>query len=272
MTAVVMIEAVVIGVLVMLVLGLLRSHAEILRALHDLGVNLEADAEGESTFRLREPAVADVRDGRPARAGRPGVVEAVRPTDDPATLGAAVDVAGSTPDGEVAAVGVVGVDHPTLLAFLSSGCVTCEDFWDAFGRGVVLELDGREVRVVAVTKGPESESPGVVADLAGPGFTTIMSSEAYADYAVPVSPYFVLVDAHGAAIVGEGAAASWTQLASLLDRAVADRGAALGASRTRREVLSGTARQRRVDRELDAAGIGPDHPSVHEPVHTHDHP
>jgi hypothetical protein len=89
-----------------------------------------------------------------------------------------------------------------------------------------------------------------------------MSSEAYDDYGVPVSPYFVLVDAHGSMIVGEGAAASWAQLAGLLDRAVADRGASLGANRTRREVLSGSARQRRVDRELDAAGIGADHPSV----------
>ncbi len=163
-----------------------------------------------------------------------------------------------------AAIGVVDVDHPTLLAFLSSGCVTCQDFWDAFGQGVTLELDGREVRIVAVTKGPGSESPGVIAQLTGPEFTTLMSDDAYDAYAVPVSPYFVLVDAHGSSILGEGAASSWAQLAGLLDRAVADRVSALGANRTRREVLSGSARRRRVDRELDAAGIGPDHPSVHQ--------
>lgn len=266
MTAVVMIEAVVIGLLSLLVVGLLRSHAEILRALHDLGVNLDEERTPDHTFRLRSTGTSgaersdgdvDIRD-RP-----PGLVEAQRPVDDPATLGAASDVSGETPEGEAAAVGVVDVDHPTLLAFLSSGCVTCQDFWDAFAQGVTLELDGRDVRIVAVTKGPSSESPGVVAQLGGPGFTTLMSDRAYDDYGVPVSPYFVLVDAHGASILGEGAATSWTQLASLLDRAVADRGAALGANRTRREVLGGSARQRRVDRELDAAGIGPDHPSVH---------
>ena len=257
MTAVVMIEAVVIAVLAVLVLGLLRSHAEILRALHDLGVNLDDGAGSDHTFRLRDEPAADLREA-PA-----GVVEAQRPVDDPAALGTARDLSGSTPGGEAAVVGVVGADHPTLLAFLSSGCVTCQDFWEAFGQGVMLELDGREVRIVAVTKGPEAESPGVIAGLAGDGFTTLMSSEAYDAYGVPVSPYFVLVDAHGSAIVGEGAASSWTQLASLLDRAVADGGVALGAKRTRREVLSGSARQRRVDHELDAAGIGPDHPSVH---------
>jgi hypothetical protein len=265
MTAVVMIEAVVIALLVVLVLGLLRSHAEILRALHELGVNLD-DEPSDGRFRLRSTGdtgedTSDV--AADLREPPPGVVEARRPVTDPAALGGAVDLAGATPDGEMAAVGVVGVDHPTLLAFLSTGCVTCQDFWEAFAAGVALEFDGRPVRLVAVTKGPETESPGAVAALASDGFTTLMSTEAYDDYGVPVSPYFVLVDAHGSAIVGEGAAGSWTQLASLLDRAVADRGAAFAANRTRREVLNGSARQRRVDRELDAAGIGPDHPSVH---------
>ena len=46
MTAVVMIEAVVIGLLCVLVVGLLRSHAEILRALHDLGVDLDRKDDG----------------------------------------------------------------------------------------------------------------------------------------------------------------------------------------------------------------------------------
>jgi len=280
MTAVVMIEAVVIGLLSLLVVGLLRSHAEILRALHDLGVNLDEERTPDHTFRLRTAGGGagpgsghdhDHEEGRDhddvaadLRTPPPGVVEAQRPVDDPASLGAALDLSGATPDGEAAAIGVVDVDHPTLLAFLSSGCVTCQDFWDAFGQGVTLELDGREVRIVAVTKGPGSESPGVIAQLTGPEFTTLMSDDAYDAYAVPVSPYFVLVDAHGSSILGEGAASSWAQLAGLLDRAVADRVSALGANRTRREVLSGSARQRRVDRELAAAGIGPDHPSVHQ--------
>ena len=229
MTAVVTLEALVIALLALLVVGLLRSHAEILRALHDLGVNLDEDRVADRSFRLRE-----------VEAAPPNLVEAQRAVDDPAMLGAARDISGDTPDGELAAVGVVDVDHPTLLAFLSSGCVTCQDFWEAFGDGAALELGGRRVRIVAVTKSSDDESPEAIAALAGAEFTTVMSSEAYAEYAVPVSPYFVLVDAHSSEIAGEGAAVSWTQLASLLDRAVADRGASMGgARRSRRELLSG---------------------------------
>lgn len=262
MTAVVMIEAVVIALLVVLVVGLLRSHAEILRALHDLGVNLDEDhAHDDGTFRLRTDTV-DLRRA-PVESPPPGVVEARRPEATDPSLGDAHDVVGATPDGEAAAVGVVDADHPTLLAFLSSGCVTCQEFWDAFGAGVSLDMDGRPVRIVAVTKGPESESPGVVAELATEGFTTLMSSEAYDAYGVPVSPYFVLVDAHSDEIAGEGAASNWPQLASLLGRAVADRGTPLGGHRTRRELLGAAARTDRVDRELSDAGIGPDHPSLH---------
>jgi hypothetical protein len=69
-----------------------------------------------------------------------------------------------------------------------------------------------------------------------------MSDHAYADYGVPVSPYFVLVDAHDGRIAGVGAAGSWPQLASLLDRAVVDAGA-VGGRRTRRELLGGTSRR-----------------------------
>jgi len=270
LTAVVILEGIVIALLTALVLGLLRSHAEILRALHELGVNL--DGEDDGRFRLREgsggaPEVTTESAPVPARGQDeppPGIVEARRPVNHPAELGSATDLVGETPDGEMVAVSVAGAPQPTLLAFLSSGCVTCQDFWSAFDAGVSLELDGREVRIVAVTKGPESESPPAVAELASPVLTTVMSSEAYDAYGVPVSPYFVLVDAHNGVIVGEGAAGSWAQLASLLDRAVADRGETLGANRTRREMFNGAARTRRVDRELDAAGIGPDHPSLHQ--------
>ena len=41
MTALVVALAVVVGLLTVLVIGLLRSHADILRALHELGVDLD---------------------------------------------------------------------------------------------------------------------------------------------------------------------------------------------------------------------------------------
>jgi hypothetical protein len=236
-TAVVVIEALVIALLTVLVVGLLKSHAEILRALHDLGVNLDDDRRGDRTFRLREPA--GTGPGNPPAP--PDLVGSARPIDVPSTLGTAHDIAGRTPAGEAAVVGVVGSSDPVLVAFLSSGCLTCQEFWSAFADGVDLDLDGRAVRIVAVTKGEGVEDPEVVARLAPPDLTTVMSDDAYDDYAVPVAPYFVLVEAHSGQIAGEGAAATWPQLASLLGRAVAD---AAGGRRTRRELLGGTARRR----------------------------
>ena len=58
MTVLIVVQGLVILLLAVLVVGLLRSHAEILRALHDLGVNLEDGAPqgGTKTFDLRTRA------------------------------------------------------------------------------------------------------------------------------------------------------------------------------------------------------------------------
>ena len=60
MTVLIVVQGLVILLLAVLVVGLLRSHAEILRALHDLGVNLEdcAPQGGTKTFDLRTRAEA----------------------------------------------------------------------------------------------------------------------------------------------------------------------------------------------------------------------
>ena len=44
----------------------------------------------------------------------------------------------------------------------------------------------------------------------------MLSSEAWDDYDVPISPYFVQVDGSSNEIAAEGAAASWEQLLDLL--------------------------------------------------------
>ena len=247
--------AVVVGLLAALVVGLLRSHAEILRALHDLGVNLDDASSGPRDF--------STVTGRTAPP--PGIDEAVRRVEDPATLGSGADLMGVTPGGDAVAVGLGG-SGLTLLAFLSSGCLTCEEFWTALGGGRGIRPAGMDARVVAVTHGPQQESPARVAQLAPDDVTVVMSSEAYDDYGVPVSPYFVLVDGRDRRIVGEGVARDWPQLESLLAKAAADAGVGLDARRSRRELLRGRDRAARVDAELEAAGIGPGHPSLHPEI------
>ena len=82
-----------------------------------------------------------------------------------------------------------------------------------------------------VTHGAERERPAALRELAPGGIPVIMSSQAWRDYAVPGAPYFVLADA---TIRGEGAATSWTALASLVSDAIADAESAAAGPRTLR--------------------------------------
>lgn len=261
MLTLVILEGLVIAVLGVLVVGLLRSHAEILRRLHELGAGVYDDeSEGAgvtSPIELSE---------RPDLRTREGVAE---PRPELSVTGH--DVSGLTPMGNSKAVGVVGTEHSTLLAFLSSGCGTCGDFWRAFARGEADELPGRDTRLVIVTKGPEEESVSAVRELAGTAgeHVTLMSSDAFGDYGVPVSPYFILVDGPSGQVVGEGAATNWAQVSNLLRQAAADAGITTDGrpSRTSKRPQADLAREDRADQDLAAAGIGPGHASLYpEPV------
>jgi len=276
MLVLVIAEGVVVLLLALLVVGLLRSHAEILRALHDLGVNLEDGAPqgGTPTFGLGSRAATQAGqsaavgvDSGVAPAGstpdqRVGESGLAIPLDGP--LGSAHDLMGVTPAGDGAAVAVVGTGHFTLLAFLSTGCITCMDFWDAFATPTNRRVAGDSANLVVLTRGPDAESPSAVAELASPDVTTLMSSEAFDDYSVPVAPYFVLVDGPGARIVGEGAAASFDQLQGLMTKALADGGYGMNAQRSRRDILRGRQRGASADEALRAAGIAPGDPSLYQ--------
>ena len=102
MTVLVSIETVLLVLLVVLVAGLLRSHAEILRRLGP------TPPDGEEQWR-HDPSV-------PAPRQRAGVREAN-------------DIVGMTPPGDAVQIGLGADAEPTLLAFLSSGCSVCERFW-----------------------------------------------------------------------------------------------------------------------------------------------
>lgn len=181
------VETAMLVLLSVLVAGLLRSHAEILRALHRLGVDLD------------DPRRDDLAAAPPAATQ-------------------AYDVSGVGPDGDAVHIGVAGVRPSTLLVFLSSGCATCQPLWDGLRRG---ETDLPDLtRVVVVARGAGHESPALLRELAPPGVPVVLSEAAWADYAVPGSPYFVHVD--GGRVVGEGRAQGWAQLRSLLGRAEAE--------------------------------------------------
>ena len=72
MTALVVGLTVAVALLGVLVLGLLRSNAEVLRALHQLGVNLGPDTPGSSGHSGHPQRPADAGAARCRRCHRPG--------------------------------------------------------------------------------------------------------------------------------------------------------------------------------------------------------
>jgi hypothetical protein len=225
-TAVVVGLALAVLVLGVLVAGLLRSHAEILKALHELGAGLELDRDSPGPV----PVTID------------GVVPP-RPSGSVAPEA----VLGSTLDGESVALPLRG-SRSTLLAFLSSGCTTCKEFWTAFGKGVPSVP--ADARLVVVVRDLDEESPSALAKLATGDVPVVASTATWDGLDVPGSTYFVLVDPAGR-LVGEGSGASWPQVADLLGQAHADAG-------------STAQRRERDEAALRAAGIEPGHPSLYE--------
>lgn len=246
MAALIAIESIVLVLLSVLVAGLLRSHATILRRLHELGAGLEGDAaEG-----AEQPVPFRTRPGVPA------------PVEAAAADGA--DIVGSGLRGEAIAATVVGAAHNTLIAFLSSNCLTCERFWEAFRNPASLILPDA-TRLVVVTKDAAEESPTRLNELAAPGLDVILSSEAWADYRVPGSPYVIYVEGVTGRIRGQGTGMSWEQVAKLLEQATGDSAFTTASKRTprRRKPASDAEREDVIDRQLLAAGIRPGDPSLY---------
>ena len=251
--ALVIVETIGLAVLAVLVAGLLRGYAEVLRLLHHLGVD-DLDPDAPATL---APGRRQVR--APQRRGSE-----------------AHDVAGLTPLGDAVVIGVSHPDANVLLVFLSSGCDTCARFWEAMAAGRHLALG---TRVIAITRDGDQESVGRLRQWGAEGVEVVLSNRAWDDYRVPGSPYAIFC--HGGAIVGEGTATSWEQLESLVDQADLDHEAGRGTARLGRRRESSILRARQeltqrhnadarrhahADDELSAAGIEPGDPRLYPPL------
>jgi hypothetical protein len=245
MVALVVVVTFVVLLLGVLVAGLLRSHADILRSLHELGVGV----------------------GDPASTSEKSSAQSAAPriptwSESSATLSPAPTVAGVTPAGNARAVAVDNTDGFTLLAFLSSGCTTCAAYWEALQAPESLELP-QGTRVAIVTKGPDRELPAEVARLATGRVPVVMSTEAWLEYEVPGSPFFVLVDGTSGTSVGQGVAPHVEQLVDLIQRAEHDRGRDHGKRRRPSSRRNGPEREADADEVLQMAGIHPGDPSLY---------
>jgi hypothetical protein len=153
-TALVTVETVLLALLVLLVAGLLRSHAEILRRL----------GPGESPLPEPRRGSADTH---------------------------AAAITGETLEGDRVKLDfAAAAGSPTLLAFLSTGCSVCHGFWEGLGEATLPS----PLQTLIVTRAEDRESPARLRELAPEGVPVVMSSAAWEDYRVPGAPYFVLVD------------------------------------------------------------------------------
>ena len=215
MVALAIVLSAVVLLLALLVAGLLRSHADILKALHDLGVGVGDPGTGHDHGQAERGTGPEA--GGPVRV--PLTIGPPLPGERDST--SAPTVVGVTPRGDAVAVAATGGDGLTLLSFLSSGCATCAGFWQAFQAPDRLGLP-THTRLVVVTKGPDLEIPGEVAAQAPDGLPVVMSTEAWGDYEVPGSPFFVLIDGRSGRRIGEGVANHFHQVVELVRRAESD--------------------------------------------------
>ncbi|MDQ1702370.1 MAG: hypothetical protein QOF57_1622 [Frankiaceae bacterium] len=258
MMAAVVTEGIAIVLLAILVGGLLRSHAEILQSLHELGAGIGTEADRHARERDDGPAAVPVTiDGRPSGVA-PGTTRAPATASQPPAA-----IVGTTPDGQAAAVPLLGGQTDVLIAFLSSGCASCRTFWDTFAAGRMSVPGG--ARLVVVTQDADAESESALRALQPDGVPVILSSATWEALGVPGSPYFAYVDT-GGHVVGEGTGAGWPQVVSLLTQAEADRdrdrehGPGPGTTRARR----GTRARRQSDDDLlRDAGITPGDPRLY---------
>ncbi len=219
MTAAVVIEGVVIVLLTILVAGLLKSHAEILRQLHALGASEDGTVSTSGRSTPRTPGFERV------------------PTET---------LAGTKLDGGEVSLSLGHGRGNTLIAFLSAGCLSCQAFWTEFSGE--FELPTPDTRTVIVTKGPASESVSRLSELAPSNLPLVMSDDLWDTFKVPMTPYFLFVNGAGS-IIGEGAASSWRHLISLLRQSLRD---------SRDPVHADTAgRSDMTDDQLRGAGIEP---------------
>ena len=78
-----------------------------------------------------------------------------------------------------------------------------------------------------------------------------------------VAPYFAYVDGPTGAVVGEGAANTWSHLQDILGQALADAGVEWRGTRRHRADVERAGREAHVDAQLLASGIEPGHPSLY---------
>jgi hypothetical protein len=128
------------------------------------------------------------------------------PVEQPA--GDAVDIRGVDVTGTPVTIALEHKAEPTLVAFLSTTCGICLGLWEHLRDDGLTSLD-----TVVVTKDGAVEDVARAESMTTSGhLPVVMSSEAWDDYEVPGSPYFLVVGGNPTTVLAEGSADSWSAL------------------------------------------------------------
>lgn len=240
----VVIETFLLALLGVMVFALLRAYADVQYRLEELRLERPSPSRVGGTLSDRIPHPRPEPNGAGAASGKP-----------------APSIAGVNLLGDAYHVDLAAGGPNTLIAFLTSGCTTCQSIWRA------IDEDGPEglpedARLIIVTKDSSEESPSKLLELAPRGVPVVCSSPAWEAYDVSGSPFFVYVDGASGTVAGEGAAEEWDQIRSLLTDAVLDSAIAAGHQVGDRRESPAAARARRAEEALIRAGIPMDDPSL----------
>jgi hypothetical protein len=102
----------------------------------------------------------------------------------------APDLAGHDPAGVEIRVRAATDGRPSLIAFATTTCETCQPVWEMAAAGTLARAG---TRLVLVAPSPSTESARAVRRLAPAGAEVVMSSAAWFEYEAPGAPWFVTV-------------------------------------------------------------------------------
>ena len=168
MTVLVVIETAALALLAVLVAGLLRSHATILRRLHAIDGGADSAHGATRGAPLEMPQVHTSRINTMPGIPNPAELDGSKQSSPDGRV--AHDIAGTTPDGGTALIRTVGVEQDTVSRSCPRGAAPCQGFWDEFAQPRAVRLP-RATRLVIVTKGSHEESPAGSTDCGRPGRT-----------------------------------------------------------------------------------------------------
>jgi hypothetical protein len=120
-----------------------------------------------------------------------------------------------SPSGDAIEVRLADDEGRLLLAFLTTDCDGCEEFWRGLQNPVAAGIPPG-TSVVVITKGPETLSPDDVrTSAAGVRVPVVMGDQVWVDYRVLGYPFFVLVDRASKLVVGETVGLGWDDVVSM---------------------------------------------------------